>query len=134
MKTISWTVNINTVSEANSSEHWTLKSKRHKNQQLFVRLSFEKYVKDLRLPCLVTITRFASRDLDDDNLVSSLKWIRDEISECILPDKRGIYVDKKGKVKQIKGRADCDPRIRWSYKQERNSIKGIKVEIQFEDT
>src|ERR1700677_1823167 len=132
MTKISFTVPIITVSEANSSEHWLKKGKRHTQQQWFIRLAFRKHVIELRLPCKVTMVRLAPRSLDDDNLCSAFKWIRDELSECIFPDKRKSYVTKKGQIKTIKGRADCDPRVSWAYAQEKNPILGIRIEFEFE--
>lgn len=131
MKSICFDVFISTVSEANSSEGWRKKNNRHKNQQWFVRMAFEQHVKAIYLPCVVTMTRLSTRLLDDDNLVCSFKWIRDEISECIFPEKRGFYVTKKGNMKKIKGRADSDPRIKWRYAQQKHPIQGIRIQIDF---
>jgi hypothetical protein len=69
--------------------------------------------------------------LDDDNLRFSLKWIRDEISECLIPEKRKSYVDKNGKLRHLKGRADDDERITWDYAQEKNQTYGVRIEIRF---
>lgn len=129
---ISWEINIKTVSEANSSEHWKKKSERHRSQQFFVRQSYMKHVHDLTLPCEVTLTRLSSRKLDkDENLPMSFKWIKDEISECIFPEKRKYYIAKNGKMRHIKGRADDNPQVKWHYAQEKASIQGIRIEISF---
>jgi hypothetical protein len=122
---------IKTVSEANCTEHWTTKSKRHKAQQFVIRCAFKQYVQELDLPCTVNLIRIAPRELDDDNLVMSFKWIRDELSECILPEKKAFYVTKEGSIKDLKGRADSDPQILWKYLQEKNKEYGIRVEIDF---
>ena len=122
---------IRTISEANCSQHWTKKSKRHKQQQLFVRLAYAKYVNGLILPCIVTMTRLAPRILDDDNLCSAFKWIRDELSESMLPDKSATYVARNGKLKKLKGRADSDERITWKYSQEKNTTYGVRIVIEF---
>lgn len=127
---ISWELAIATVSEANTSEHWSKKSKRHKQQQWLVRLSFDKYVADMPLPCIVTLTRLSHRMIDSDNNVSAFKYIRDELSECLIPAKRGHYISKKGKVVPIKGRADSDERITWVYAQEKSKVMGIRIAIE----
>lgn len=129
MKTISWELPLKTVSEANSSEHWTKKSKRHNSQQWFIRMSFLGHVRDLQLPCKVTLTRLCPRLLDEDNLQTAFKYIRDELSECILPDKDRYYKNKAGIFVKLKGRADSDERITWCYKQEKSSYGGIRIEI-----
>lgn len=121
---------IDTVSEMNCSQHWRVKSKRHKSQQFFVRLAMNKH--KVNLPCTVTMIRLSPRDLDDDNLSSAFKWIRDELSECLIPNSRKTYINGRGKTQEIKGRADSDKRIKWLYGQEKAKIKGIRIEIDFE--
>jgi hypothetical protein len=143
MEKITWELPLKTVSEANSSEHWTVSSRRHRHQQFFIRALFHALKHEILLPCVVTMTRLNFRDLDDDNLVSSMKWIRDEISECIFPEKRKSYMTdddiivkkgriyfRKGRLKSIKGRADSDPRITWKYDQEKSKTLGIRIEIE----
>ena len=129
MTKIVWEIPLKTVSEANSSEHWTVSSKRHRQQQFFVRALFHGLDRKVPVPCKVTLTRLNSRALDDDNNVSSMKFVRDEISECIFPEKRKFYV-KKGKAIPVKGRADCDPRIKWEYAQEKSQKMGVRIEIE----
>jgi len=65
---------------------------------------------------LVTLTRLASRDLDTDNLSSSLKGPRDAIAAWL-----GVNDGPKGPV-------------RWAYAQERRTDKnkklgGVRIEI-----
>jgi hypothetical protein len=76
--------------------------------------------------------RLSSRELDDDNLASAFKWIRDELSECLIPEARKTYINARGRVQEIKGRADSDKRIKWLYGQEKAAFKGIRIEIDFE--
>lgn len=124
---------IKTVSEANCSEHWVKKSKRHKNQQFFVRIGFLKFVKDIKFPCLIRMVRLGPRILDSDNLQSAFKYIRDEISECLLPELRKTYINKHGNEIAIKGRADSDERIIWQYAQEKQAKQGVRIEIDYEN-
>lgn len=112
----SWTLNIKTISEANTSEHWTKKSKRHKQQKFFVRLAFNQLKKPIELPCKVIMTRLASRELDFVNLCVSLKWIQDQIADCLIPGKAA-------------GQADSDPRITWEFKQEKRNINGVRIDL-----
>lgn len=136
---IVWSLPLKTVSEINNvkvkskdgksrSEHWTEKSKRHKQQQFFIRSLFNHEGIEIKLPCTVKLIRISPRLLDDDNLRSAFKWIRDELSECLIPEKVKAYVTKKGKMALIKGRADDDPRITWIYDQEKGK-QGIRIEI-----
>jgi hypothetical protein len=141
---IRWEVPMKTVSESNGgakksvcrngktyykNEHWTDKHKRHKAQQFVITMLFLKENIRINPPCLVTLTRLAPRQLDDDNLRGCLKWVRDEISEQILPEYRNYYINKHGKAQRVAGRADADPRIEWAYKQEKAPKMGIRIEI-----
>jgi hypothetical protein len=77
------------------------------------------------------MTRLSTRSLDmQENLPMSFKWITDEISECIFPEKRKSYMTKEGKLRSIKGRADSDLRITWKYAQEKSKTLGIRIEIE----
>lgn len=129
MAKIEWYIPITTVSEANTSEHWTKKRQRHKQQQFFIRSLFRRETSETPLPCVITMTRVSPRLLDDDNLRTAFKWIRDEISECIFPEKTSHYISKSGRKIKIKGRADSDPRIKWEYAQEKGKTLGVKIEI-----
>jgi hypothetical protein len=118
MPTFEWKINLKTVSESNSSEHWSKKAKRHKNQKKAIWFELLTKKSGIQLPCIIKLSRVAPRLLDDDNLVSSFKWIRDAIAEEIT----GI---------QIAGRADDTPMIKWQYAQEKGLPKeyAIKIEI-----
>ncbi len=118
MKKITWEIPIRTVSEANCTEHWRKKHKRHKNQQFFVKLALAKEICQVSLPCKVKVTRLASRNLDFDNLVSSQKWIVDAICDSLIP---GLQP----------GHADSDSRIEIEYGQEKRPIQGVKIEISY---
>jgi hypothetical protein len=118
MSKLVWDIPITTVSEANCSEHWAIKSKRHKQQQFFVRMAMSRDIKQVSLPCHIKLTRIASRSLDYDNLVSSQKWVLDAVCDLLVPGLRA-------------GRADGDKRISASYFQEKGKLKSIKIEIEF---
>lgn len=100
-----FTVNIplKIESEANLREHWTKKAKRGKIQKFFV----ENAMKGKRwpMPCAVVMKRYGKKRIDDDNLVSGFKKIRDVIADCMIP---GLSA----------GKADGDERIEWHYQQE----------------
>lgn len=127
---IVWEIAIRTVSEANRKEHWTVSSKRHQMQQYFIRRQFLVDERKVTLPCTIKLVRLSSRFLDkEDNLPMAFKWIRDEISECIFPEKRIKYVDGQGKLRSLKGRADDSPLIKWEYDQEKSKQMRIRIEI-----
>lgn len=121
MKTVvNWQLPIKTASEANSSEHWTKKAKRHRLQKRWIKAAFLKEKPQIEFPMHVVITRLAPRSLDcQDNLPCSLKYVVDAIAEELT----GNYVP---------GRADGDKRITWEYRQEKGSPKeyAVKIEIK----
>lgn len=82
-------------STANLREHWAKKAKRTKNHRQAAIV-----IPAHPLPCVVTLTRIAPRALDDDNLRSGLKALRDGIA-----DRLGVK--------------DNDPRVEWRYAQMR---------------
>jgi hypothetical protein len=116
-KMAEWHIPVVTVSEANrSSEHWTKKHKRHNAQKLQVRSAFNEHMPKIKLPCRVKMTRISPRSLDFDNLVSSFKWIRDEVGAKLTGN-------------NIPGRGDGDERITWEYAQEKGKSQAIRLEI-----
>lgn len=119
MKTIVfWQLPIKTASEANSSEHWAQKAKRHKLQKRWIKTAFMKNRPHIALPAHVILTRIAPRELDSqDNLPTSLKYVCDAIAEQLT----GNFVP---------GRADSDKRISWEYKQEKGKVREYAVKIE----
>lgn len=75
---------MRTYSEANTREHWAVRGKRKKAQRSAVYMTMLDYPEAyIGHPCSVTLTRYASRLLDDDNLASAFKSIRDEVAHRI---------------------------------------------------
>ncbi len=62
-----------------------------------------------KLPLVVTITRYGPRKLDDDNLDSACKYVRDEVARAIGTD-------------------DGSPLYTWRCEQERGEY-GVVIEI-----
>ena len=115
-------LDIKTVSEANSNEHWLKKSKRHTAQKWAIKAEFND--KTISLPCIVKLSRISPRLLDrHDNLKTSFKWIVDQLAECIIRNNEP-NVPYKGA-----GRYDDDPRIKWDYAQEKGKPQRIRIEI-----
>jgi hypothetical protein len=130
--TIPMTKNL-LASEANlSREHWTIKKKRHDAQQFLIDSYMNHKVFTLHttcsintiepeewLPCRITLARIAPRSLDEDNLLYSLKWVRDAISDNLIP---GL----------AKGRADGDKRLEFKYNQEKGRPREYALKIEIE--
>ncbi|MDP1543175.1 MAG: hypothetical protein Q8L99_08500 [Polycyclovorans sp.] len=100
------TLPLRIQSAANLREHWAVRSKRVKSERLAaLALSIT-----LPLPVVVTLTRIAPRPLDDDNMIGGFKALRDGIA-----DRLGV--------------ADNDPRVKWTYGQERGKRYAVRVEV-----
>lgn len=101
---------LHVQSEANLREHWAVKARR-------VRLHRHKacaLVPFHPLPCVVTLIRIAPRALDDDNLASGFKAIRDGIADRLGVDDRSPlvqwrYSQRPGKPKQYSAIVRIEP-------------------------
>ena len=100
---------IKLPSLANMSHlHWRRLAKLAKDQKLATYLSIRgKPIPPL--PLLITITRVGPRKLDDDNLASACKYVRDEIADAV-------------------GEDDGSEQFTWMYEQ-RMGEYGVEVEI-----
>lgn len=123
--------NLITVSEANggikkcrkvngknkyTSEHWSAKNKRHQSQKQQLQFSLAGAHVIVKTPAHVCFIRYSNRLLDDDNLVSSFKHVKDYFCDYLLPGLRA-------------GRADAKLDITFSYQQCKSKRKGTQVTI-----
>lgn len=112
-------VPVKLISEANTSDHWTVHMRRKHNVQKQLQLALNAKLghRSLTTPAKVVLTRIGKK-LDDDNLLGAFKSVRDKIADAIIPGKRP-------------GRADDSPLIEWEYKQEprKGRLEGFIVEI-----
>ncbi len=110
---ISLTIPLATKSEANMREHFRTVAKRKKDQRGIVHLKLGPMIRGRKLQaaCVVTLTRISPRELDDDNLASSFKAIRDQVAAELGID-------------------DRNPIVKWEYGQEKNRARGIRIEIR----
>ena len=108
---------IKTVSEANCTEHWKKKHKRHASQKSAVFLSLAKHRTKMKLPCALHLVRYAPMTLDKfENLPCSLKYIVDAACAVITGDYRP-------------GRADSSDQITISCDQVKYRDYGVKIII-----
>ena len=99
-------------SAANLREHPMVRHRRVKGQRQIVATFLGGRPKPA-LPVTVTLTRVAPRMLDDDNLQSAFKGVRDEIARYL-------------------GFADNNPGIRWEYAQRRDGVGKYAIEVRVE--
>jgi len=109
---------VHTVSEANKREHWRVGHARHKKQKLAVLLGMLAMDIPKQMPVKITLTRLAKRKLDDDNLQSAFKYIRDAVAEYFIPGKAA-------------GRADDDPGFSWNYDQAKDLELAILLSFEW---
>jgi hypothetical protein len=106
-------LNTRTYSDANGrGSHWnrTDRIKRHRELGAMI---IAKMLRpdDRKLPATITFTRYSPGILDDDNLRSAFKAIRDGIADAFKVN-------------------DRDSRYTWVYKQEKSPHYGIRIEVQ----
>jgi hypothetical protein len=80
-------VPIKTPSGPNAREIWQVKAARVKKERQATAWML-KTVKRPAIPCSVNLTRLSAGTVDDDNLPSSLKAVRDQIAEWLGVDDR----------------------------------------------
>jgi hypothetical protein len=106
------------ASVANLREHWRSKARRNAVQRAAVHLAVTsawargERIADPPPPgTVVTFTRVAPRELDDDNLASAFKAIRDQVAAEMGID-------------------DRDKRVRWAYAQRKGGPRECAVVIE----
>lgn len=112
------TIPIKVQSEQNMREHWAIANKRHQNQKLAIRSFMDIDSPEITMPCTIKLIRIAPREMDEDNVIYSFKYVKDQIADYIKP---GL----------APGRADDDKRMTWLYSQEKGEPRyyAIRIEI-----
>lgn len=102
-----------TVTESNANGHWRTKARRARAQRGGTKLVVAANLggRNLWPPIVVTFTRISPGTLDDDNLSSSMKHVRDGIADAFGID-------------------DRDPRVSWKYEQRKESSYGVEIRIE----
>lgn len=114
-------VPLRTVSGANAREHHQVRARRVKEERETTEWSLRamqpRTVRAVQgavdAGLIVRLTRVAPRELDDDNVRSALKGVRDQVAEWL-----GLASDR-------------DPRVAWVYLQRRGHVGEYAVEISF---
>jgi hypothetical protein len=110
--TVEWPMVLPSV--ANMREHWATKAKRVKAQRMATATVLAANGASWKLRHLrpkerlaVRLTRIAPRELDDDNLVSAMKAVRDSVAAYFGLDDRSVrirfeYAQAKGKPASVR--------------------------------
>ena len=111
---ISIGIPVRIESSLNLREFWRTRANRntsHRKEVYFgLRQACPKFNPAL-LPCVVTLTRIAPRELDDDNLAGGFKSVRDGVADWLA----------------IK---DNDKRVEWQYAQRKGAPRHYSAMIE----
>lgn len=106
---------VRLLSEQNLREHWSARHRRTQKQKLDTICALRAWVcRAPPLPLAVTIGRVyvsPGRAFDDDNLAASGKHVRDVVATFLGVD-------------------DADPRVSWSYTQQRGERGGVTITME----
>lgn len=105
---------VRTNSRANARGHWSKHSGLYKEQRGVSEICFRRFVSNLEaeFPITIVMTRIAPGVLDDDNLQTALKSVRDGIADAIgLPGH------------------DADPQLIWRYHQIKQRGYSVRVQV-----
>ncbi len=103
------------ISEANARQHWRKAAARKKLHRQTARLILQQFARPMGDSdrFTITLTRIAPRKLDDDNLASGFKAVRDGVADWIGID-------------------DGSPRIAWAYAQESSKAGHYAARVRVE--
>lgn len=99
-------------SMANARLHWSARSREVKRQRDITAVMFRANVRTKPCPpCTITLTRRGPRKMDDDNLISSFKAVRDQLAKEMGVD-------------------DGSSDIQWKYGFEKSKDYSILIDIE----
>lgn len=105
---------VRTVSEANTHEHWRRRNDRASQQRSITAAMLTTVTERPALPCTLRLTRLtsATKLMDSDNAIGSMKHVRDSVAEWL-----GVDDGPSGPVT-------------WDYgPQERAKYYAVRVEV-----
>jgi hypothetical protein len=117
-----------TVSEINNRDHWRIKAKRTRIQKKLGFIAGKKLCVLMgEHPIKVTLIRYGVRLLDDDNLRSALKAVRDGVAKALgkddSPDNGIVWTYRQEKKKGLNEVGISIEHIpEWEYQ---NKVKGL---------
>lgn len=118
MPILTWKLPV-TLPSPNKREHWGTRNARNKLIREYLGLLWDNTPQKPTLPIHIDLIRKASKKMDYDNLVASLKGTRDAVADLLLP---GLNP----------GQADGDSRLTWHYSEQKGSRHG-EIIISFYD-
>ena len=96
---------VRIISEANTRGHWRTSAGRKREHRAIGRLAFNGKPRPPASPLNIHLCRIAPKQLDDDNLASGFKALRDGIADWLGIDDgskalKWHYAQRKGQPKQ----------------------------------
>lgn len=121
MSALTLTLPLETQTESNAKGHWRPKAARAAHQRSVTVLATMPLVAKVRRQLekgaisavTVTLTRISPLELDDDNLSSAFKHVRDGVADALGID-------------------DRDRRVRWLYAQRKGAVRERAVHLEVE--
>jgi hypothetical protein len=104
-------VPIRIESTLNKREHYMERSRRNAKHKNDVYFGLKAAKAPHQVPCVVTLTRVAPRELDGDNLQAGCKGSRDAVALWLAVD-------------------DADKRIEWRYAQQKRGVKDYSLLVE----
>jgi hypothetical protein len=101
---------IKTTTTMNSRAHWAVKAKAAKREHTAVAAAWAKERPEIRPILRITLTRVGPRQMDSDQVVTSLKGIRDGVAKKLRID-------------------DGSPLVDWVYRQQHGEYE-VRVEVE----
>lgn len=105
------TIPIRIESEPNVRCHWAERARRTREHRGSAFYALKAAKAPFTMPVVITLTRIAPRELDDDNLRAGFKGLRDGIADWFQVN-------------------DRTPLIRWEYAQRRGEPKQYAAEVK----
>jgi hypothetical protein len=107
------TVPVRIDSGLNMRVHWRVRANTNASHRAAAYFALRQHgvATPELMPCTVTITRVAPRELDDDNMVGGSKSLRDGVADWLGID-------------------DRDKRVKWLYAQRRGKPKEYAAEVE----
>jgi hypothetical protein len=106
-------VPIRIESSLNLRVHWRVRANTNASHRAAAYFALKQAKVAPNLPCVITLTRVAPRELDGDNLQGGFKSTRDGVADWFAVD-------------------DRDPRIEWKYSQRKGAPREYAAEIGVE--
>lgn len=103
-------IRTRSTNHGNGREHWASRARRVKAERSATMAAWYGAKRKVTLPCVVTLTRIAPRQMDGDNLQGALKGVRDQVAQQLGVD-------------------DRDARVTWVYGQERGKPRTYAVRV-----